>query len=172
MFLSSSSAPDELASISKFTAEDLAAVALTVNGKFDARIKELNAAKAALDASNTIAKTVVAAQKLEAAAQAKLDAAQKFETDVKARESAAIARETAASATLDLVSSKEARLLAQETAIAVANKKLEADTANTQNRLDVAKNELELAKIKLANEQVALELAKSDFNAKLSALKA
>lgn len=167
MFISSPNiSPDSL-----LTAEDTAAVVLAMNGKFDDRIKELKAAKAALDASNAVAKTIAAAQKLEAAAVAKLDTAQKFEQDVKARETASVARETAASEAITALTARESAVILREAAITTTMKKQEDANTITVNRLEHERVVLNKEKADFAEEKMAFEVAKADFNKKLAALK-
>ena len=153
------------------TAADVAVIVAGMNGKFDTQIKELREAKAALDTSNGIVKSVAAAARLEAAAAAMMEAAEKYDIDVKAREAAAVARETTVSELADALKTREVDVLARESALAAGIKKAAADEERTQKKLDAVKAELMAGQEKLAEERAAFAIATADFNAKLAALK-
>jgi hypothetical protein len=173
MFLSTPSiSPDALADIGKITSADLATIALAVNGSFDVRIKELSDLKAEIDKSNTIAKSIAAAAKLEAASASKLDLLVQREAKIEEQEASLAKRETEITLNKAQIAKREEAAAAREDFLAATIIKTEAAQVSAQNRIDHSQNELNMAVAKLTQDRVELEQAKIEFNAKLVALRA
>lgn len=169
MFLSSGTV-EELSTI------DLAAIALTVNGKFDDKLAQLKSAKDVLDAKQLVVDTIEQANKLlaDAQAQATVVASQKSEAD--ARDASLVQRETDLQAGLTDLSTREKALESGKDLLAtqLAAFALSQTTAEQSLAADKAAFIQDQAnqQAQLQSELNDLDLAKKAFNDKLNALKA
>ncbi len=166
MFLNTPTGIDDLAAL------DIAAVTLVLQGKFDDRLKELRAVKAAVDAAESKVETLAAAEKLLAEAQKRADEVAAFEVNVTKREQDAIAaaksaadREVVANTLLKQIDEQNAAITKENTCQAAEQSQIDAGFAA------LADEKAKWVTI-LAAEKAAIEAEKKAFNDKLAALKA
>ena len=166
MFINTSQGIDDLAAL------DVAAVTLVLQGKFDARLKELREAKADLDSREGVATTVKQAQAMMTAAETRKSDIAAFEVNVNAREQAAIAAAKNAADREAIANTLLKQIDEQNVAITKENTRQAAKQTQLENGFVILTDEKAKWALALAAEKAAIEAEKKAFNDKLASLKA
>ena len=151
---------------------DIIAVKLTLDGVFDARIKELLAIKSSIDKSDKIVKTVTDAEKIKKDAVATLADATDAAEAVRVRLENVAQRESEILRNTDMITARSDELTKRESDLQkqLARFRKDADNRDADYATRIA--EIDAIHAQLATDRKLLDDQRSAFNEKLQSLRA
>lgn len=168
MFLNPGSEVEDIVAL---RAVDYAVVQLTMEGKFDAKIKQYKVLKEQLDAKQQIADTLEMAEKIKSDAQSKADEVAAKAIALVAREAGLIAKEIA-------LADKETEIVSRETAalrlsdeMTLKGQQMDEAARHAEDAITAREVSMRHQLDQLAIDRAVLESQKKEFNAKLEALR-